>query len=252
MALTDAGKMLYEQARQIMSMLQKIEAFSDLARKTCFHIASEASNFLSRHFAEFVAAHDGKEYCMKMWERSIRGIMELVEQGEAELGFFYIGQKQVHSLQALLHKKGLVYQKLLPAQAEICLGKHHPLAGRKNITVSELQELEYVCLMEDSMSKMYHLHQLVKNFQLEKNMEHAVQVESKYALINLLSVSDRVHLCYGSLQEAGKEGLLGIRAIPIEYEEEQVYLGYISQEDCPLSPIAKEFLALLGGKEERE
>lgn len=65
-ALTDAGKILYDQSQQIMMMLRKFAAYSELEEKTCFHIATVVSNYIAAGFAAFVRDHDSQEYCMKI------------------------------------------------------------------------------------------------------------------------------------------------------------------------------------------
>lgn len=245
--LTDAGKLFYEQAQQIVKMLRRIEDFSELSQKTCLHIASVVSNFVATHFAQFIITHNTPEYCLKMWEDSITGVIDLVESGEAELGFVYIGEQQYSSFQTYLQRKGLHFVKCIPAQVEICIGRKNPVSQKAAIHAEQLKDLKFVSLLEDSVSKNYHLDQLEKRLHLEKNMADAVQVGSNCALMNILAVTDRTYLCYGTVMdtEAGEPDEAGIRTIPVIFDEdntEKVYLGYIHKVIEPLSTLGKQFL----------
>lgn len=180
-ALTDAGKLFYEQAQQILKMLRRIEDFKELSHKTCLHIASVVSNFVATHFAQFVIDHNESDYCLKMWEGSITDIIELVECGEAEPGFAYIGEQQYSSFQTYLQRKGLYFSKILPAQVEVCIGRNNPLGPKTEVRAEELKNLKFVSLLEDAISKNYHLHQLEQKLHLEKNMADAIQVEFIYS-----------------------------------------------------------------------
>lgn len=243
-ALTDAGKILYDQSQQIMKMLGKFAAFSELEHKTCFHIATIVSNFIAEHFAEFIRDKDSHDYCFKLWEGSISEVVELVEQGEAEIGFVYLGHKQSESFRTMLERKGLCFEELLPAQVVLCVGSQHPLYKAKSVSPEEMPHLRYVRYTEDSFSRVYHLQQLEKDLHLEKALAHAVEVDSDYALINVLSKTDCAHLCYGGLKEI-EMGLEGIRSIQIEHEGEKIFLGYIHRKSTELGPCSKEFLKLL-------
>lgn len=245
-ALTDAGKLFYEQAQQILKMLRRIEDFKELSHKTCLHIASMVSNFVATHFAQFVIAHNEPEYCLKMWEGSITDIIELVECAEAELGFVYIGEQQYSSFQTYLQRKGLYFTKILPAQVEVCMGRKNPLSKKREVHAEELKNLKFVSLLEDAISKNYHLYQLEQKLHLEKNMADAIQVGSNCALMNILAVTDRTYLCYGTIMDTQiiEPDAQGIRTIPVIFcnEQEKVYLGYIHKKAEPLSALGEQFL----------
>lgn len=245
-ALTDAGKLFYEQAQQILKMLRRIEDFKELSHKTCLHIASMVSNFVATRFAQFVIAHNEPEYCLKMWEGSITDIIELVECAEAELGFVYIGEQQYSSFQTYLQRKGLYFTKILPAQVEACMGRKNPLSKKREVHAEELKNLKFVSLLEDAISKNYHLYQLEQKLHLEKNMADAIQVGSNCALMNILAVTDRTYLCYGTIMDTQiiEPDAQGIRTIPVIFcnEQEKVYLGYIHKKAEPLSALGEQFL----------
>ena len=106
------------------------------------------------------------------------------------------------------------------------------------------QQLRYVRYSEDSFSRVYHLQQLEKDLHIEKCLAHAVEVDSDYALINVLAKTDCAYLCYGGLKEE-EMGLQGIRSIRIDHKGESIFLGYIHRKAAELSPCAGEFLELL-------
>lgn len=245
-ALTDAGKLFYEQAQQILKMLRRIEDFKELSHKTCLHIASVVSNFVATHFAQFVNTHNGPDYCLKMWEGSITEIIELVECAEAELGFVYIGEQQYSSFQTYLQRKGLYFTKILPAQVEVCIGSKNPLSKKNAVKAEELKNLKFVSLLEDAISKNYHLHQLEQKLHLEKNMADAIQVGSNCALMNILAVTDRTYLCYGTIMDTQmiEPDAQGIQTVPVIFhdEQEKVYLGYIHKKAEHLSALGEQFL----------
>lgn len=243
-ALTDAGKILYDQSQQIMRMLGKFAAFSELEEKTCFHIATVVSNFIAEHFAEYISDRNSHEYCFKLWEGNISHVVELVEQGEAEIGFVYLGQKQSESFRTMLDRKGLCLEELLPAQVVLCVGQNHPLYNADIVEPEDMQKLRYVRYREDNFSKTYHLQQLEKDLHLEKCLTHAVEVDSDYALINLLAKTDCAYLCYGGLKEE-EMGLQGIRSIRINHRDEAVFLCYIHRKAAEPGTCAREFLDLL-------
>ena len=242
--LTDAGKILYDQSQQIMKMLGRFAALSELEEKTCFHMASVSSNFIAKKFALFTAMHDSHDYCLKYWEGSLSKVVELVEQGEAELGFLYIGQRQRDSFKAMLEKRGLYFQEVFDARAVLCVGPGHPLAGEKVVTADMMRDLHFVRYKEDGLSRTYHLQQLEKDLKLERAMDHAVEIDSDYALINLLTLTDCAYLCYGGLQRE-EAGIKDIRSIPVDYDKETVCLGFIHRKSEELTLISEQFLRTL-------
>lgn len=248
-ALTDAGKMLYEQSQEILGMLKKIQDSSGLTHKICFHIASTVSNFIARRFAEFVEEHNSDNFCLKMWEGSLTRCLSLVEKGEAELAFLYLGERQRDSFQTFLQRKGLAFEPLLPAQVEVCLGRKNPMYDRDSIADTDLKNLKYVSLLEDNISKNYHLRQLVQSLHMEEAMEGAVKVSSNCALMNLLEVTDRTYLCYGTVLDTvdGRPDAVGIRTIPVTFSgrKEAITLGYIHRKEEAVSMLGEKFLHLV-------
>lgn len=243
--LTDAGKVLYEQSQQIMLMLNKFATFSDLADKACFHIASVVSNCLAWHFSNFIQDHKGEELCLKMWEGSITRVIELVEQGEVELGFVYIGGRQKDSFKTMLQRKGLIFEHVLPAKVVISVGPNHPLYGKESVSTEELKNLSYIRYREDNLSKTYHLHQLEENLHLKHAMNHAVEVDSDYALLNILTNTDYAYLCYGGISDENYTSLNKLQSIPILLDETDISLGYIKRKGVPLTSYAVDFLSRL-------
>ncbi len=244
-ALTEAGKILYNQSQQIMELLEKCATISDFAHKTCFHLASVVSNFIALNFADFVATHDCDELCVKMWEGSISRIIELVEQGEVEIAFMYLGMRQNDSFQAQLSKKGLYFQEILPAKVVVSVGPNNPLYHKKMLDAADLQSMKYVTCSQDNVSKAYHLKSIERDFHIEKNIADGIEVGSNYALQNLLKKTDRAYLCYGGLrfEQNGKEQ--DIKSVEIAGITDKVFLGYIHKKTEELSIYAKEFLELI-------
>lgn len=243
--LTDSGKILYDQALEIMRMVRNIDSFSEIANKTCFHIASIKSNFIASHFANFVNSHDDRGLCLKMWDGNMSYVLNLVEQREAELGFIYLSVRQYDLLLPLFQRKGLYFKTLIPGRLELCMGPKHPLYHRDSIALSDLKGLKYVKTADDNLSKTYHLPVIEQGLQLEEEMASAVEVGSSYALMNLLMTSERSELCYGIKYNIQRNSLKELRSVPIEYEYQEVALGYIHKDDVPVSELAQEFIARL-------
>lgn len=243
--LTDAGKFLYEQSQQILSMLNKLETFSDLHQRTCFHIASVVSNFLAKEFAKFVNQVETPTLCLKMMEGSISRIIDLVVDREAELGLLYLGDNQREAFHTLMQRKGLYFEPILPAHIEVCVGPKNAYYNKKCISANELQQMEFVKFSEDNLSKSYHLLQAERELRLEKKMTNAIEVESDYALINILLETSKGYLSYGIESHFNKTFIAELKDIPIEYCDENIHLGYIHQNTDPLSPLASQLLEQL-------
>jgi DNA-binding transcriptional LysR family regulator len=240
--LTDAGKALYEQSQQILQMLKKFETFSDFHKKTCFHIAAVASNFISAHFARFVKEVESENFCLKMYEGSISHVLDMVVQGEVELGFVYLGERQRNAFQTLMQRKGLYFKEMLPARMMVSVGPLNPYYDAKELEPKELQKMKFLRWSEDSLSRTYHLEQIEREFQLKKNMADAIVVSCDYALMNILKETERAYLSYGIIRNEIQCFLGDLKEIPIKYESEQICLGYIHREAEPISLAGKQFL----------
>lgn len=70
-------------------------------------------------------------------------MLELVEQGEAEIGFIYLGDRQRDSFCTMLERKGLCFEKILPAQDEYDAGVHlvQSMQNKEDDTVSDTQKI---------------------------------------------------------------------------------------------------------------
>lgn len=243
-SLTEAGHELYEESLQIVAMMKKIENSNQKIHSGCFHIASVISNYIAGCFTSYVIANQGKDICFKMWDGDLSYVIDLVSQGDAEMGFLYINKKAEESFQRLIHRKGLHFHEISAAQIEICVGPGHPFYERKDVDPVEMLDLRFIRLFEDQISKTYHLNDIEKSLGLSRPLQIELEVDSAYALMNLLARTDLTHLCYGNIEKPHQNGLLGIRTIPVNISEE-VVLGYIHPWDATPTQRTEDFISYL-------
>jgi len=242
--LTDAGKALYEESQQIIGILNHLKEYKTLENRKCFHVATVASQLIGEQFTEFVKSRNDDEYCLELWEGSISKVISVVERGEASLGFLYIGEKQKEAFHTLLAKKEMEFCELAPARVVVCMRKEHPLAEQNSISKQQLQNLNYVKFREDTLSRTYHLQQVLTDLELDSRMAHAVELDSDSVMMNILKETDRVVLCFSVVSNT-RSGKKGIVEVPVEYSKEGFAMGYIKRKATQLNDVEAAFLKLI-------
>jgi DNA-binding transcriptional LysR family regulator len=136
--LTEAGEAFLAEARAVLARVERAELalseFGTLQRGTLVVQASQtiASYWLPRHLVAFRRRHP--QISIRLTVGNTAQVAAAVESGTAELGFVEGAVQQTHFASVPVARDQLI----------IVVSPEHPWAERKDVTVSELMEAEWV------------------------------------------------------------------------------------------------------------
>ncbi|MDF2997782.1 MAG: LysR family transcriptional regulator [Xanthobacteraceae bacterium] len=136
--LTEAGEAFLAEARAVLARVERAELalseFGTLQRGTLVVQASQtiASYWLPRHLVAFRRRHP--QISIRLTVGNTAQVAAAVESGTAELGFVEGAVEKTHFASVPVARDQLI----------IVVSPEHPWAERKDVTVSELMEAEWV------------------------------------------------------------------------------------------------------------
>ena len=144
--MTPDGEEFIGYARQVVEQYQLIESryIAKEKIKKKFAVSMQHYTFAVNAFVEMVKQFGMDEYEFAVHETKTYDVIEDVKNFRSEIGILYLNDFNRKVLTKLFHESNLEFHELLQCGIYVYMWKGHPLAGRKEIAIEELDE--YPCL----------------------------------------------------------------------------------------------------------
>ena len=197
--------------------------------------ARAAIDFLGHSFANVVSRQNTDSYEFTLRETRTYEIIDDVKNYRSELGILYINEFNRKVLEKLFKENGLVFHPLLQADPHIFINVSHPLAGRKSVSIQELEPYPFLAFEQGEQNSFYFSEEILSTIPRKK----VIYVSDRATLFNLLIGLNGYTICSGILNS----NLNGdsIIAVPLETEESML-IGWIANPRLHLSEFAKKYL----------
>lgn len=240
-ALTDDGKKLYQYAHTILNQMELIQGLTAKDAPRTLSIASYPIVTIGRLVSNFYNRHQTGDVSLKLIERRMQEVIELVENSEAEIGFVMSNQVQIKELRHMLHYKGLQLNILGTDTWYVNIGPKHPLYDHKEIRMEELLPYPFVRMPDDYFSNLtFYLE--IDGIRLTE-FKRVVYLSDSAAILTMLRETDVFR--FGPGISSPDFASYGIRSIPIHNCTVQIMVGWLQRKRDTLSDEANEFIAEL-------
>ena len=241
-ALSPEGTEFLSYARQILDQTQLLEErykHKKPAKQLC-RISTQHYAFAVNAFVNLISSLETDEYEFTLRETRTYEIIEDVANFQSEIGILYLSAFNEKVLRNLFKEKSLRYTPLFEAEPHVFLSSVHPLAGRSEIELSELEE--YPCLVfEQGAYNSFYFSEEILSTEPHKKRIH---VSDRATLFNLLIGLNGYTICTGVLNR----NLNGDNIVSVKLRtEERMRVGYVVSEKAPIGSCAREYLADLNG-----
>ena len=192
-------------------------------------------SFAVKAFVEMVKRAGMEQYEFALYETRTYEIIENVKNFKSELGILYMNDFNEKVLEKILRENQLRFTELFSCDTFVYLRSGHPLAGRKSISMKELEP--YPCLAFDQgKNNSFFLAEEMKSTYDYKRM---IKANDRATMLNLMTGLDAYTLCSGIICEElnGDDSM----AIPLE-ESEKMRIGYISRIGAAISPLGEVYI----------
>lgn len=239
--LTEDGKKLYQYARTIMTQVELIEGLAMEEVPRILSVASYPILTISRLMSEFYNRHRSEPILFKLSEERAYRVIEMVENGEADIGFIMNNQVQMKDFRHMLNSKGLEMHVLGMDTWYANLGPTHPLYDRDEVTIQELQQYPHIRRPNDYFSNLSSYLEIdgVRMIDFPKDM----YVNDSASIFTILQTTDAFR--FGPGLSRADLAAYGIRTIPIHNCDVQITVGWLQRKRETLGEDAREFLSML-------
>lgn len=234
--ITPEGEEFLGYARQVAEQYRLLcNRYVEKESLEKFSVSMQHYSFAVKAFVETVKRAGMENYEFAIYETKTYEIIENVKNFKSELGILYMNDFNEKVLSKILRENQLKFTGLFTCDTYVYLRSGHPLAGKKVISMKDLEP--YPCLAFDQgKNNSFYLAEEMKSTYDYKRM---IKANDRATMLNLMTGLDGYTLCSGIICEElnGDDSM----AIPLK-ETEKMQIGYISRIGASISAIGKIYI----------
>ncbi len=236
---TKEGEIFIRYANHILQQCKVLEEkYKGTGKhKQQFCVSMHHSTFAAKAFAELVKEFGLDDYEYSIYETKTKNVLDSVSCARSELGILYISSFNSGYYEKAFKEQNLKFTGIAEYDVYAYIGKQHPLADKKEIELSDLEE--YPCLIFDQNenSSFYFYEEMVSACEY-KNI---IRTSDRATTIDLLQELDAYAVGIGTV--GGEKTVNGIRTVKI-HTSEKIKVGYLLRKDSRLTEAGKRFIHL--------
>lgn len=236
-SLTPQGEEFLGYARQVVEQYNLIETkyIDKTEAKKKFSVSMQHYTFAVDAFVEMVKQFGMDEYEFAVHEEKTYEVIEDVRDFRSEIGILYLNDFNKKVLNKLFDDNGLEFTPILTCGIYVYMWKGHPLAGRKKISIEQLEEYPCLSFEQGSNNSFYFAEEVLSTYQYKR----LIKANDRATLLNLMVGLNAYTLCSGIICE----GLNGDDYCAVRLDsDEKMTIGYIRRKDVELSPLGRKYL----------
>ena len=197
--LTAEGEEFLGYARQILNQVELLEEkyLEGNNVKKKFGVSTQHYSFAVKAFVEMVKAFDMDEYEFAIRETKTADVIRDVSTDKSQIGILYLNDFNRTVLEKLLKEHDLVFTELFVAKPHIFVSTKNPLAGKKSVTIEELEPYPYLSFEQGEHNSFYFSEEIFSTVDRPKN----IRVRDRATLFNLLIGLNGYTVCSGVIDE---------------------------------------------------
>lgn len=236
-SITREGDLFLTHARQVLEQAQFMEETfkTGQAHNPEFSVSCQHYDFAVEAMAQTIRQFDADEYNFTLRETQTREIIEDVHSLRSEIGILYLSSHNEDVMLNQFKKNDLEFIELFSEKPHVFLCKNHPLANKKVIKLSELDDYPYLCFEQGEYNSFYYSEEILSTVSRRK----IIRVRDRATMSNLIEELNGYTVCSGRISKS-----LNGRSIisrPLD-EDEYMKIGYIKPRKLPLGPYAKVYI----------
>ena len=198
-------------------------------------ISTQHYAFAVNAFVNMIKSLSTDEYELTLRETRTYEIIEDVADFRSELGILYLSAFNEKVLRNMFKEKELVFTPLFEAAPHVFVSADHPLAGRDEIDISELDDYPLLVFEQGNFNSFYFFEEVLATEPHKKR----IMVSDRATLFNLLIGLNGYTTCTGVLNR----NLNGDNIVAVRLRtDERMLVGYITSERSTLGGAAARFL----------
>ena len=240
-SLTDAGREFIDYAKKAVGQYEILEEryLSPDSTKERFSVSTQHYNFAIKAFTDVLKRMAPEKYAFSIHETKTKDVLDDVRSLKSEIGIVSFSKSNKAVIQKLLRDYQLDFTPLMRRETYVYVWKDHPFAGRREISIDEMQDYPCVCFDQSSESNFYLTEEALADYAFDKTIRSDDRATSMEIIAALGGYS------IGSGMLSGDDAILqGLVAIKLK-EEDPLIIGYITRKMSTLSVFGKVYIQTL-------
>ena len=238
--LTKDGVEFLSYARQVLEQTALLEERykSKNNNRELFSVSAQHYAFVVNAFVSLLKGTDMSQYELFLRETRTYEIIDDVKNFRSEIGVLFLNSYNRDVLNKMFDDNHLTYTRLFQAQPHIFVSKTNPLAGKKMVSLEDLEDFPYLSYDQGIHNSFYFSEEILSQISHKKS----IVVSDRATLFNLLIGLDGYTIATGILNS----NLNGddIISIPLDVED-KIDIVYLRHEKANLSKMGERFIDYL-------
>lgn len=235
--VTPEGEEFIGYARQVVEQYKLIESkyVNKEQVKKKFGVSMQHYSFAVNAFVEMVKQFGMDEYEFAVHETKTYEVIEDVRNFKSEIGILYLNDFNRKVLIKLFTEYGLEFHELLKCGIYVYMWKGHPLAGRNEISLEDLEEYPCLSFEQGNYNSFYFAEEVLSTYEYKQ----LIKANDRATLLNLMVGLNGYTLCSGILCEE----LNGSNYCAVKLKSDEIMtIGYLVRKGVTVSPLGQKYL----------
>lgn len=235
--ITPEGEEFLGYARQVVEQYQLVEDryIEKKNSKKRFSVSMQHYTFAVKAFVEMVKQFGMDEYEFAVHETKTYEVIEDVKNFRSEIGILYLNDFNRAVLTKLFQESGLEFQEILQCGIYVYMWKGHPLAGKEEISLEELDEYPCLSFEQGVNNSFYFAEEVLSTYDYKR----LIKANDRATLLNLMVGLNAYTLCSGIICES----LNGADYLAVKLRSEEVMtIGYLKRKGTAISSLGQKYL----------
>ena len=245
-SLTVKGSEFLGYAKSVIEQYDILDAkyISKSNIKRTFHVSMQHYTFAVNAFVKVINEYGMDEYEFEIHETKTYEVIENVKNQKSEIGVLYLNEYNRTVLEKILNESGLSFTPLFDCSIYAYMSKKNPLAGRKEITMEDLDDYPCLAFAQGDYNSFYFAEEVLSTYDYKR----MVRANDRATLLNLMVGINGYTLCSGIICE----DLNGTDYCAVKLKtDEKMTIGYISRKSSVLSEMGEKYISELSKYKEK-
>ena len=234
------GDIFLSYARQVLEQTALLEGkfFQWKEHGAKFSVSCQHYSFAVNAFVDVIREFGGDKYDFTLRETQTYEIIEDVSRLRSEIGILYTSSRNEEFILKLIKQSGLKFEELFIAKPHVFISSSHPLAGKKILTLEDLEMYPYLSFEQGEYNSFYFSEEILSTLDRSRN----IKVRDRATLFNLVIGLNGYTVSSGVISQE----LNGINIIAKKLAAtENMRIGTIVQKNMPLSRYGAAYMEYL-------
>ncbi|MDO5154893.1 MAG: LysR family transcriptional regulator [Eubacteriales bacterium] len=237
-SITDEGREFLAYAKQAVSQYELIEdRYIDKWKdKKHFSVSMQHYVFALHAFINTVKKYDAQKYVYAVHETKTEDVLSSVKNLKSEIGIISYSNNNEKVMKKLFREYQLKFVPLMMRNTYAYLWKTHPLAGKQELSLEELENYPCVSFDQNGESDYYLTEEALGDYDFHKLLKSNDRATTAELMASLNGYS----IGTGNMTEsiALKDGFVCIKL----KEEDPLTIGYLVRENHAISDIGTTYI----------